>query len=181
MGLRKTEILVVFGFALLGLLWSFLIVPAMTSQSWFLTLNPVPAYFAYNTGWILLVSMVFGGLVSHFAMSEGNIGHVFRVGIASWITFSFLFDMWQPPLYLSYGGLVLIPLGTPALENTAVDAMAAYVWHVILGNYVHIILFDGISLWFVLTYGATSAIAILVMVLILRPRQVIELLSSGVG
>ncbi len=164
------------GFGILGLLWAFIVTPILTSAPWFLFLNPVVAYLLYNVGWILLISAIFGGFVAHFLVSEGNVVHMFRVGIATWIGFSFLFDMWQPPLYLSTGGQVLIPLGTAALENTAVDAMTAYVWQSILGNEV-MLQYSGISLWFILTYVVTPVIALVVMALILKPKQFLKLLN----
>ena len=176
MEIERDEAILMSGFGILGLSWAFVVTPLLTSASWFVFLNPVAAYLLYNIGWILLISAVFGGFVAHFLIEEGNIIHMFRVGIATWIGFSFLFDMWQPPLYLSTRGQVLIPLGTQALENTAVDAMTAYVWQSFFGSIVQSEIF-GISLWFVLTYVVTPALALIVMGLILKPKQFIELLT----
>ena len=85
--------------------------------------------------------------------------------------------MWEPPLYLSIGGKVLIPLGTSSLENTAVDAMTAYVWRLVLGSSV-LWQYMGTSLWFVLVYVTTPIIALFMMALILKPKAFIELLTN---
>jgi len=177
MELDGREIAVIAGFTIIGVIWAFLVAPTLTSASWFVTLNPVAAYLLYNIGWILLISTVFGGFVAHFVIDEGNILHMFRVGVATWIGFSFLFDMWEPPLYLSVGGKVLIPLGTSSLENTAVDAMTAYVWRLVLGSRV-LWQYMGTSLWFVLVYVITPIIALFMMALILKPKAFMELLTN---
>ena len=117
-----------------GVGWAFLAVPALTTSAWFVTLNPVAAYIIYNLGWFLLTTALFGGLVAFLAFDRSRLLGMVKVGLSSWLFVSFVFDNFQPPFYMSSTGQVLIPLGTPALENEAVDAMLAYVWGFVVPN-----------------------------------------------
>ena len=117
-----------------GVGWAFLAVPALTSSAWFIALNPVLAYLVYNLGWFFLTTSIFGGLVAFLAFDKSRLVGMLKVGLSTWLFVSFVFDNFQPPFYLSPSGQVLIPLGTPALENEAVDAMLASVWGTVIPN-----------------------------------------------
>ena len=131
---RKQELIIVAFFAIFGLAWAFLAVPYLTGSTWFITLNPVAAYLIYNLGWFFLVTTFFGGLVAFLALGRSRILGMVRVGLSSWLFISLVFDNFQPPFYMSPTGQVLIPVGTPALENEAVDAMLGYVWGLVIPN-----------------------------------------------
>lgn len=165
--------------ATFGLVWSFIIVPYISSAEWFTTLYPLWAYLLYNLGWITAISVVIGGVVEYSLSEDFSIEETFRIGVSSWLGISLVFDLLQPPLYLSTSGQVLIPLGGPALENTAVDAMFATLWQGALGNLVYTQVF-GVSLWFVLTYAVTPVVALVVMALLLSPKKFIELVQDAI-
>ena len=175
---EREEAITVGAFAAFGTFWVVLAVPYLTSAPWFVNLNPISGYLLYNLGWIALVSAIFGGLVSFLAFEEHHILGMIRVGFASWLFASLIFDNLQPPFYLSTSGQVLIPLGTPALENTAVDAMLGYVWFHILGASaeIHVL---GIALVFITTYMLTPIIAIILMALLLAPDKFIDLFEGS--
>lgn len=178
MELHRRELVIIAGFLVFGLVWAFGVLPSLTTTPWFVALNPVAAYVLYNLGFIIIVSLVFGGMVSFFLGGENEIFDLIRTGLAGWLLFSGVFDLLQPPLYLSTSGQVLIPLGTASLENVAVDAMFAYVWRGALGNAVNIS-FLGVSLWFILVYLITPIIAILIAAILLAPRRFVSLFSRG--
>jgi hypothetical protein len=170
---RKKQLGIIAGLLILGCVWAFLIVPYLTSQTWFLTLHPLAAYLLYNLGWILLVSVIFGGLISLAVAKENRMLSMFRVGLASWTGFSFVFDMLQPPLYLSTSGQVLIPMGTASLENVSVDGMTATIWQQLL-SLLQINLV-GSWWWFVLTYVVTLIVAVLFMAAVLTPKSFVKM------
>jgi hypothetical protein len=176
--LERREIIIIGGFLAFAFVWIFGVVPVLSSTPWFYDLNPIPAYFIYNLGFILLVAIVFGGLVSMLVFEESQVLGMVRVGLASWISFSWAFDMWMPGFYLSPSGQVVIPLGTAALENTTVDAMWATIWQGLLGNAVYVQVF-GVSVWFILTYIVTPVMAIFLAALLLAPRKFVSLFHGG--
>jgi hypothetical protein len=178
MNVEKQEITVIAFFIAFGSLWVAVIVPALTGSSWFYSLNPVLGYLAYNLGWILITSAVFGGLVSFLLFDEERIIYMIRVGIASWLFVSLIFDMLQPPFYLSPQGQVLIPLGTNSLENTAVDAAFAYVWSFVLGPFASATV-GGFSVLYLFVYAVTPILAAVAAAAILAPRRFISLFMGG--
>ena len=119
---------------MLALAWILILVPFLSSQEWFFSLNPIPAYFLYNAGAIILFAVVFGWVAAHLFVGESNILDYLRFGIAGWLGASFIYDLWQPPFYLSVKGEVLAATGTASLWNTSVDAMVAEVWKTLLGS-----------------------------------------------
>jgi len=161
---RQQEIIIVAFFAIFGLAWAFLAVPYLTSAPWFVALNPVLAYIAYNLGWFFLVTTFFGGLVAFLVFGRSRIIGMLRVGLSSWLFISFVFDNFQPPFYLSPTGQVLIPIGTSSLENEAVDAMLAYVW----GHFIPNVL---ITVNLYLTSGIVSVILLALSVFFARRRR----------
>ena len=176
--IEREEVGIIGGVAVLGLLWSFVAVPYLSSTPWFLNLYPLWAYLLYNIGWILAISVIFGGLVEFVVSEDFSVGETFRIGLSSWLGVSLIFDMLQPPLYLSTSGQILIPLGTSALENVAVDATAATLWQNLLGGFVYGQLF-GVSSWFVLTYVVTPVIALVVMAFLLSPKKFVGLFEDA--
>jgi len=175
---EREEIITIAGFITFGVAWVVFVVPYLTSAAWFVGLNPIEGYLLYNIGWMLLISAIFGGLVSFLAFEEHHILGMLRIGIASWLFASFIFDNLQPPFYLSTTGEVLIPLGTSSLENTAVDAMLGYIWQFILGPYSQH-QFLGLSLVFITTYMMTPILAILSMAFLLAPEKFMELFKNA--
>jgi hypothetical protein len=175
----KAEFGIIIGLLILGFFWAFIMVPYLTSQTWFLTLHPLFAYILYNIGWILLITVIFGGLVSVAIYKKNRLLNMVKWGSVSWICFSLVGDLWQPPLFLSPSGQVLIPLGGQNLESVAVDAMAATLWQQFFALFG--VKLQGSWLWFFFTYVVTSIIGILLMALILTPKQFVKLFSDYLG
>jgi hypothetical protein len=131
---RQSELILIVFFSVFGAAWAFFVVPYLTSSAWFIGLDPLSAYLLYNLGWFLLTTFLFGGLVAYLAFGKIRIADMLKVGVSTWLFVSLVFDNFQPPFYMSSAGQVLIPVGTAALENEAVDAMLAYVWGFIVPN-----------------------------------------------
>jgi len=80
--------------------------------------------------------------------------------------------MLQPPFYLCTNGAVCIT-NSGALPQVAVDAVFAYLWGFIVPNFI--IPFTGVSTLFFFVYVVTPAIGVLMMALLLTPKQFIRL------
>lgn len=148
-GARQQEIVVLVFFTIFGVAWAFLFVPYVVSASWFYTMAPLPAYILYNLGWFFLMTAFVGGFVAYIVLGKDRVLTMLKVGLSTWLLYSLVFDLWQPAFFLSPQGQVLLPIGTPALENTAVDAMLASVWGTVVPNTmvtINFALVDGIIL-----------------------------------
>ncbi|MDE1854444.1 MAG: hypothetical protein KGI38_11955 [Thaumarchaeota archaeon] len=156
-------------FVAFGLLWALLVVPYMTGSAAFYTLDPLLAYPLYNLGFILLVSGLLGFPLSYVIDREPSIVNVLRAGTASWLSFSLIIDNLEPPFYLAPNGSVLIPTGTPALENVAVDSWLARIW-----SWVPNVQIGGLGLLYIMVYVATPIIVVVLAALLLKPRAFLE-------
>ena len=160
-------------FVLLGLLvifaafWVIVVEPYLSQSQFFLQLNPVLQYILFNIGFIFFAIVIIN--VPYLLSYREHIGmlRMLRVGFAGWLLFSFIFDMWQPPYFLSSTGQVLITM-QQALPNTAVDAMMTWVWGLIIPSNVFI---GGLSLLYIAVYGFTPIIITFVMIFILKPSM----------
>jgi hypothetical protein len=160
------------------LFWVFLVVPFLTYNKRFYTLNPIPAYFIYNLGFILFSAFFFNFLLNVFAGNAAphvNLSKAILIGIDGWLGLSFVFDLLQPAFYLSPSGHVLIPLGTSSLENTAVDAMVATAWSYVLPGVVNT------HWWFFLTYVLTPFLVVLFIALVSAPKVFLAGLARTIG
>lgn len=129
MKVTKSECAVIAGLAMLSFFWVFLIMPVLSNSDWFSALNPVLQYVLFNLGFIFLTTVGFGVL---FALVEKKqklvLKEILLNGLASWVLFSLVFDMWQPPYFLSASDGSILITNSAALPYTAVDAVMAYVW-----------------------------------------------------
>lgn len=159
-------------FVLLGLLaifaafWVFLVEPYLGTSQIFLGLNPVVQYVIFNVGFIIFAIVIIN--IPYLLTFHEHIGffRMLRIGFAGWLLFSFIFDLWQPPYFLSPSGQILITI-QQALPNTAVDAMLTWIWSQIIPN---IIIVNGLSLLYLFVYGITPVLATLAMIFILKPN-----------
>lgn len=148
-GARQQEVVVLVFFIIFGIGWAFLLVPYLGSLPWFYTMAPLPAYLLYNLGWFFIMTAFMGGFVAYLVLGKNRVLTMLKVGLSTWLLYSLVFDNWQPAFYLSPQGQVLLPVGTPALENTAVDAMLASVWGAVVPNEmvtINFALVDGVIL-----------------------------------
>jgi len=164
---QDSDIAAFAGIIVFALIWIIIIVPNLTSTGWFTALNPIVQYLLYNVGFILLTTVIFGGIFSYVVEKEIDIIAMVRSGVASWLTFSFIIDMWQPPFYLSSAGQVLITQPS-ALPMTAIDAMMAYLWGLL-----------GIagSMLFYFVYIVTPVIAALAIIGLFAPNVIRRVLG----
>lgn len=163
---QKDEFVLLGLLAVFAALWVFLIEPYLGQSQIFLGLNPILQYVLFNVGFIVFAIVIIN--VPYLVSFHEHIGffRMIRVGFAGWLLFSFIFDLWQPPYFLSPSGQVLITV-QQALPNTAVDAMLTYVWSSIIPNNITI---NGLSFLYLFVYGVTPILATLAMIFILKPN-----------
>lgn len=171
--INKLELILLGLMTVFALVWVLIVTPYMEQSNTFANLNPVFQYILFNTGFILL-SIVFINIpVKLVSKKKINFITMVKVGLAGWLLFSFIFDLWQPPNYLSPTGQILIPAQS-ALPNTAVDAMLTYLWSFIIPQ----TLVMGYSLVYIFVYFITPIIAVFAMILLLKPSMVIKILTE---
>ena len=159
--ISKTEIYGVIGFLAIGAIFVAGVNPYLQNAPWFYNLNPLLAYPLYNIGWILLFTVSFGIPIGYFVKRSVSIKSMLLGGLAGFSFHSWVFDTLQSPFYLAKDGSVLIPVGTPSLQNTAVDVFWATIWAKIG--------FSGAGLYYA-TYFGTIIITIVLLALLLTPK-----------
>lgn len=165
MRLEKDELYLFGLLSVFAILWVVLITPYIERSDLFLRLNPVLQYVIFNIGFIVFTIVVINLPYRFFTGKKTQPVDMLKVGIAGWLMFSFVFDLWQPPYYISPSGNVLIT-SNESLPLTAIDAVMTYVWALIVPvNYT----FFGFSLLYISVYIITPIIAVVLMMLILRP------------
>lgn len=172
MNYTKFELLLLGLIATFASIWVLIITPNLEQSSYFYNLNPIFQYLLFNTGFILLSIIIINVPYKLIADEEFDFLINLKLGISGWLIFSFIFDLWQPPNYLSPLGQILIP-AQAALPNTAVDAMVTYVWSSIISPNIFV---NGISLLYIFVYFVTPIIAVISMIMLLKPSLVIKTL-----
>lgn len=157
----------IFSFLVLfAVVWVIGITPMLENSSYFSKLNPVIQYVSFNLGFIFLTVVLINLPYRIVTKTKVSLKNMLKLGIVGWLLFSFIYDLWQPPNYLSPSGHVLI-VNQQALPNTAVDAMLTYLWSFVVPNGMMI---HGISLLYISVYFFTPIITVSVMILLFRPN-----------
>lgn len=99
-----------------SLLWNFLIIPFIVITDQFYSLYPFYQYILFNTGWIIMFTLVFGIPVSVLKRQDVQITEMLLSGIGVFLLFSMVFDVLLPPFSYGFDGSVLV---SPTKENVA--------------------------------------------------------------
>jgi len=177
-GINRAEAVVIVGVALFSAFWVLVVDVYLMSAVWFISLTPLVAYFMYNAGFIAVATLVFGVGIDYLKQNEVNIAHALVYGFASWFVCSFVFDVWEPPYFVSPSGATIIPLGTNNLANTAADAFLTTLWRSLMGNAVDTQIF-GISSLFILVYVVSPILTLIVMAVVLLPEEFLDVIQKG--
>jgi len=156
--------------------------PKMMNSGWFTGLIPPLQYFSYNLGFILLTIVLLGTPVSWVLKQKIHIWTMLKGGIGSWLIFSFILDMWQPPFAFSTNGIILIP-SSESLVGTSVDYMVGWVYMKIFPFQEIIMTIPGIgkiSFLFILVYFITPIITVFIAALLFKPKVFIKLLRDRI-
>ncbi|PIU76022.1 hypothetical protein COS75_01215 [Candidatus Pacearchaeota archaeon CG06_land_8_20_14_3_00_35_12] len=142
-------------------------------SSWFIEAVPPLRYLLYNVGFILLTILIFGVPLTYVIHQKLHLFKMIKYGFSSWLAFSFLLDIWQPPLAWGANGTLLITnLGS--LVGTSVDYMSGWFWLKVFPS-INQIFIGKISLLFVFVYFLTPILIAFIIALILRPKELARL------
>ncbi len=179
LGIDRKEWLAIGFFALFGAIWVFIVLPLLSDSAWFYTLSPLLGYPIYNVGTILIMTALLGIPLGYFVKhGEVDIEGMIRGGLASWLGWSWIIDnTLAGPFYLSRTGEVLLPVGTSALETSAVDFFWADVWRLVGVPNTLIAPWIPYSWLYIFTYFVSDIIGLIVMALLLRPSIFISTVS----
>ncbi len=159
----------IFIYLVIGTAWILGIVPTLINSAVFTNLHPILQYTVYNVGFVLLLGATAGFIIAVFLGHKVGFLSLLINGLASFLFFSFVLDMYQPPFAVDPSGKFVIPVqGT--LVGTSVDYMTATIWAQ-----------AGISgpFLFIATYGITPIIAILIAVVLLGGNKFLSRLAEG--
>jgi hypothetical protein len=148
--INRKELEVIAGWTLFSLLLIAFVVPFITMNVWFTSQNPVLQYLLFNLGFISLACATFGVAFSFVFLRKFDIIKAFEGGLALWLSFSFVVDMWQPPYYLSQAGQPLIT-NTASGIGASVDAMWAWIFNSVIPSLAGMTVF-GISMLYMAVY-----------------------------
>jgi len=158
-----------------------ILLPKIMNSQWFTSLVPPLQYLIYNIGFILLTIIIFGVPISYTLKQDINLWTTIKSGFSSWLIFTFILDLWQPPFAFGPTGEYLI--NTPeSLIGTSVDYMLGWVYmrlFPINGIIFTIPIIGRLSLLFILVYFITPVIAALVVALLLKPKIFAKLLNKS--
>lgn len=160
------------------------LLPGMMNSKWFTELIPPFQYFLYNVGFILLTVVLLGVPISHTLKNKVHFETMLRSGISSWLIFSFILDLWQPPFSIGTQGTQLIP-NSASLVGTSVDYMLGWVYTKILpfdlSSLFSIPIIGNVSVLFILIYFITPIISVVVSALLLKPGLLGKLLGNNIA
>jgi len=154
--------------------------PKTMSSQWFTNLIPPLQYLIYNMGFILLTVIIFGVPISLIFKRDMPIWTMVRSGLSSWLVFSFILDLWQPPFAFGTSGEYLIT-SQESLIGTSVDYMVGWIYMRLFPTnsmILNIPIIGKLSMLFVLTYFITPILATFIIALLLKPKVFAKLLSK---
>jgi hypothetical protein len=169
-----SELIIIAMIAVFGVFWVIWMMPFLSTSAWFAGIAPIWQYLIFNLGFILLITVTFGSVVSLLRHQRFDLWEMIKSGLASFIVFSFIFDLWQPPYYIGVNGTILIT-NTGALAGTAVDAALYYVWTLIGINPLWMI--DHVAWIYICVYFFSPIIAGFLAAILFDP----EILYKMVG
>jgi hypothetical protein len=159
----REKLLAVGAIGAFALVWAVLVIPALMVSAWFAAMAPPFQYVLYNVGFYLFTVVVVYLPYWYLRGKRVKWEKVLIAGLATWILFSFVIDMWEPPQFLGWNGAILITNET-SLPGTAVDAMTAWCWNALGVPYSNAL--------YICTYVITPIITIIIAVLIFKANSV---------
>ena len=168
--MRWLNLIFPISFAVFGLAWMTVVVPGLMDSSSWTEMTPVGQFIVYNIGLFFILTVFFGGMVSWLLHKRLSILAMLVNGLAGFMFFSFVLDMFEPPFVLNHAGEFIIQNGD-TLSGAAVDYMTAWVWQ---GIGIH-----GTMLYN-FTYIVTPILAVIVTVLLLGANRFLKFFQEVV-
>ncbi len=157
------------------------LLPPMMNSPWFTDLIPPIQYLIYNIGFILLTIVLIGVPISYLHDQAIEYWNVFRSGVSSWLIFSFILDVWQPPFAFGTNGSSLIN-DPHSLYGASVDHMLGWVYlHFVDPTvFFNLPVLGPVSFLFILIYFITPICAVFVSALLFKPGFLVSMFGNEV-
>ena len=157
------------------------LLPLIMNDAWFTNLIPPLQYLIYNIGFILLTIVLIGVPLSYAQAHAIEYWSMFRNGVSSWLIFSFIFDVWQPPYAYGTIGHALIT-DVHSLYGASADHMLGWVYlHFIDPSlFVSLPFLGHISILFVLVYFVTPIVAVIISALLFKSGFLLSMFGNEV-
>jgi hypothetical protein len=165
--INQKETLTIALLGIFALLWVIVAIPFFMSSDWFQSLIPPGQYFLYSLGFMAAFILFFGMPLTWYFRRKFVTKDIIRVGLSAWAAESFILDMWYPPFYVNPAGQILAIQG--ALSGTSVDGMVSWCWQQ---------LSIGGPALFYFTYLVAPFIVMVILALVLAPKQFIGLFTK---
>lgn len=173
LGISKIEFKIVVLLSIFGAAWMLLVVPQLIQSSWFQTQNPLTQYLIYNIGQWALTAGLLGIPIGKLAEAGSRLNRMLRASISTFISFSWVLDMWQPPFYLDPAGHTIIT-NAASLPSVSVDATWAWIWSILFPSVLNT------STLYILVYLVTPFIGLILAAMILQPKRFTRMLLHAV-
>lgn len=157
------------------------LLPLIMNDTWFTDLIPPIQYLIYNVGFILLTIVLIGAPISYLQDQTIEYWHTIRSGVSSWLIFSFILDVWQPPFAFGTSGRSLID-DSHSLYGASVDHMLGWIYghFVDPASFLHVPVLGDVSLLFFLIYFVTPISAVFISALLFKPGFLVSMFGNEV-
>jgi hypothetical protein len=167
--MRIGKLILLFAFAAFGVTWTLAVTPTMMQSTWWNALNPVKQYLLYNIGMFLILAVAFGGFVTFLLTNRLSLLQIFWNGLAGFLFFSFVLDLWQPPWAIGTNGDFLLPTGA-SMSATSVDYMLGWA-------FMQIGVHGSAVYW--LTYAFVPILMIVITIFLLGMNKFLKVLAEA--
>jgi hypothetical protein len=126
--MRLLKLILVISLALFGVFWFALVLPSFVETETWSLMNPLQQYILYNIGFFFIITVFFGGLVSFSLTHRLNLIQMLMNGLAGFLFFSFVLDIYQPPFVVGSDGSLLVDMTSGTVAGASVDYMLYFVY-----------------------------------------------------
>ncbi len=129
----RKELLILVSITVFAVIWTALIVPYLSASSWYQSQLPPVQFFLFEAGFLIGFITVIGVPISYLVVKRKRTGKVslateaLKYGMSAWLGISIIYDMWEPPYFVSTSGALLLD-NPHAMTGTAIDATVAWCW-----------------------------------------------------
>ncbi len=168
--MRPSMVVLPITISVFGAVWFALVVPGMAGSEWWQGLSVYGKWVVYNAGMFAVITGLFGGLVSIILSHRLSVVQMLVNGLAGFMVFSFVLDVYQPPYVIDKAGTWLIT-GGDTLAEAASDFMVATAWEA-LGA--------GGSMLYYLTYIVTPIMVVIGAVFLFGLNRFTQLFAEAI-
>lgn len=177
----QSKIKIIVSIALFALVWNILIINFLANWDSFKQINPVFQYILYNLGFVALSIATIGVVLSLVRKKHLDLKTAIIDGILSFLLFSLVFDLWQPPFAYDAQGNSLIK-DSKSLIGASVDEMLGYVFISLFPNIQKTMIpFINVSFLYVAIYILVPVVWTILIAVALMRGEFIKWAKTGIG